>query len=30
MTDTIPASHLDLLEQPNVIVLATVMPDGQP
>ncbi|CAG0936037.1 hypothetical protein TFLX_04898 [Thermoflexales bacterium] len=30
MTTTIPASHLDLLEQPNVIVLATVMPDGQP
>ena len=30
MTNTIPASHVDLLEQPNVIVLATVMPDAQP
>ncbi len=26
----IPASHLDLLERPIVIVLATAMPDGQP
>jgi PPOX class probable F420-dependent enzyme len=30
MTDIIPASHQDLLEQPIVVVLATVMPDGQP
>lgn len=26
----IPASHLDLLQQPIVVVLATVMPGGQP
>jgi len=26
----IPASHLDLLERPIVVALATVMPDGQP
>jgi len=30
MTNTIPASHLDLLQQPIVVVLATVMPNGQP
>ncbi len=30
MTNSIPTSHLDLLTQPIVIVLATVMPDGQP
>ncbi|HLO33116.1 MAG TPA: PPOX class F420-dependent oxidoreductase, partial [Anaerolineales bacterium] len=30
MTCTVPASHLDLLEQPIVVVLATVMPNGQP
>lgn len=30
MSITIPATHLDLLEQPLVVTLATVMPDGQP
>jgi PPOX class probable F420-dependent enzyme len=30
VTAAIPTSHLDLLEQPIVVVLATVMPDGQP
>ena len=30
MTNTIPASHLDLLQQPIVVVLATIMPNGQP
>lgn len=26
----IPDSHMDLLQQPIVVVLATLMPDGQP
>jgi PPOX class probable F420-dependent enzyme len=30
MTETIPKSHLDLLQGPVYITLATVMPDGQP
>ena len=30
MTVTIPESHLDLLERPIVVALATLMPDGQP
>jgi len=30
MIDTIPASHLDLLQQPIVVVLSTIMPNGQP
>src|SRR5512144_1730413 len=30
MTTTIPASHFDLLQQPIVVVLATLMPNGQP
>jgi len=30
MTSSIPASHLDLLQQPIVVVLATIMPSGQP
>lgn len=27
---TIPESHIDLLQRPIVVALATVMPDGQP
>ncbi len=30
MANTIPASHLDLLQKPIVVVLATIMPRGQP
>lgn len=30
MTDLIPASHQDLLDQPLYAVVTTVMPDGQP
>lgn len=30
MTNTIPSSHVDLLQQPIVVVLATLMPSGQP
>lgn len=30
MTVEIPTSHQDLIEKPLVVMLATVMPDGQP
>lgn len=30
MTNQIPTSHYDLLDAPLVVLLATVMPDGQP
>lgn len=30
MTNQIPASHFDLLDEPVVVLLATLMPDGQP
>jgi len=30
MSATLPQSHLDLLDSPIVISLATIMPDGQP
>jgi PPOX class probable F420-dependent enzyme len=30
MSQTIPESHYDLLDEPVVVMLATLMPDGQP
>jgi PPOX class probable F420-dependent enzyme len=30
MTRTIPESHYDLLDEPVVVMLATLMPDGRP
>ncbi|MCA9969201.1 MAG: PPOX class F420-dependent oxidoreductase [Anaerolineales bacterium] len=30
MTTQLPSSHLDLLDEPVVVMLATLMPDGRP
>lgn len=30
MSETIPESHRDLIDGPNVITFTTIMPDGQP